>query len=186
MSGTLNIGSKTLATHSTANNTISINNDVVLPDVVLPAGVSTGIAILTEEYASGTYGTAITTGDFRKRNLNTIRYNGQSVVTSLSSGQFALPAGDYYFNSIVHNYGTREIASRIYNITDSTEVARGLVGFSYQSEGQSDLIGAVSISSPKTFELQNRIYQTNSSMTNGTYWSVGTSVNCHLTIIRIA
>ena len=31
MAGTLNIGSKTLATHSTSNNTISINSNVVFP-----------------------------------------------------------------------------------------------------------------------------------------------------------
>ena len=163
----------------------TISNATLDSTVTFPAGLNTGHAILTEEYASNSYGTAITTGDFRKRNLNTIRYNCDSLVTTLSSGQFTLPAGKYFFNGIVHNYGTRESVSRIYNSTDATEVARGLMSFSVSSECQSDVVGYVSISGTKTFELQNQIYQTNSILTNGAYWSVGTNVNCHLTIFKV-
>ena len=176
----------TTAVLSENGGVVTLNNGTIGSGVVFPAGFLRGVAILTEEYASGSYGTAITTGDFRKRNLNTTRYNGDSVVTSLSGGAFTLPAGNYFFNAIVHNYGTRESVSRIYNISDSVEVARGLVSFSAASECQSDLVGYVTISDSKTFELQNRIFQTNSFYTNGMYWSVGNNVNCQLSIFKIS
>ena len=165
---------------------VSFDEGTIGSSVVFPAGFVRGVAILTEEYASGFYGTAITTGDFRKRNLNTTRYNGDSVVTSLSGGAFTLPAGNYFFNAIVHNYGTRESVSRIYNTSDSVEVARGLMSFSAATECQSDLVGYVTISDSKTFELQNRIFQTSSVYTNGMYWSVGNNVNCQLSILKIS
>jgi len=183
-----NAGVTGLTIDSSGNATFAqtISGGTIGSGVVFPAGVIRGVAILTEEYASGSYGTAITTGDFRTRNLNTTRYNGDSVVSSFSGGAFTLPAGSYFFNAIVHNYGTRESVSRIYNTSDSVEVARGLMSFSVNSECQSDVVGHVTISGSKTFELQNRIFQTNSNLTNGTYWSVGNNVNCHLSIWKVS
>lgn len=111
---------------------------------------------------SDTTAPAITAGDgWLKRTLGSKDYDPSSLST-LSSSQFTLPAGQYSIHVVSNATSCDKHAVRLYNATDAAAVLVGAVA--YAADGgvtctASVLIGAFSISATKTFEIQHRVEQ---------------------------
>ncbi len=123
------------------------------------------IATLSDIKSTGTVGGTGSTGAFYTRTLNTL-IDSTGFVTSLTSNQFELPAGTYYFDASVPFYRTSNSKSKIRNITDSTDVAIGTSESSANStlvSIRSIILGEITITSPKIFEIQYRIDTTTST-----------------------
>jgi hypothetical protein len=121
----------------------------------IPSWVSTTpnaprLAILRDEKTAGTAGGACTSATWNVRTLNVLE-DPTSIVTSLSSNQFTLPAGTYRFtgSAPVYNTGYHKIA--IENSTDGTKPLFGSAEYSYQTTTRSFMSGIVTIAAPKSF-----------------------------------
>jgi hypothetical protein len=124
------------------------------------------IATIKDVKPSGTHGGSATGGVYQTRTLNTLT-DPSGIVTSLSSNQFTLPAGEYYIEANVSAYcdsGTpiSMHKGKVRNITDSTD---SIIGSSERiitstsgtgTTNASFIRGVITISSPKTFEIQHR------------------------------
>jgi hypothetical protein len=109
-------------------------------------------------------GSDVDGGDFsnvgwQTRPLNSI-VNDDTGEVSLVSNQFTLPAGSYVIRAFAGAYRVNNHTTRLRNITDSTTTLEGVPNF---APGTSDLhmtaswvVGAFTISAPKTFELQHQ------------------------------
>jgi hypothetical protein len=121
----------------------------------VPSWVSTTpnaprIAVLRDEKSATTMGGACASNTWNVRTLNVLE-DPTSIVTSLSSNQFTLPAGTYRFtgNAPVYNTGYHKVA--IENSTDATRPLIGSAEYSYQTTTRSFLRGIITIASPKSF-----------------------------------
>jgi hypothetical protein len=115
------------------------------------------IATLSDVKASGTAGGANTASTWQTRTLNTLS-DTSAVVTSLSSNQFILPAGEYYIEADAPAYQTRNSKIKLRNITDSTDSIIGITGYTWSTSSvttNATLKGSIVITSPKTFEIQH-------------------------------
>lgn len=127
-----------------------------------PVSPSREIAILTQDFSSGTDGGTTASGVWTTRILNTELVDLNNIVT-LTSNQFTLPAGTYLieFDQIFASHVNVEMQfrSRIRNITDGVTVALGLTTRLHLTSGLSANVnspgrGIFTITSPKTFEIQ--------------------------------
>lgn len=117
-------------------------------------------------------GTAVA-GSYVTRDLTEI--SGDSEIVSLSANQFTLPAGKYEIEADAPYFSPAAVAggfahrAKIRNITDSSDAILGSNEFVFQDgttgeQNRSRVKGTITISSPKTFELQQRFGATK---TNG-------------------
>jgi hypothetical protein len=116
--------------------------------------------------ANNTAGGGATSGSWIKRTLNT--QTGATWFTSLSSDQFALPAGLYQVYASGPFFQTGSSRLKIANITDTTDaiLSQSTSALTTNSEVcEVELIGEISITATKTFELQYRVQSTKT--TNG-------------------
>lgn len=115
------------------------------------------IAYLSDVKASGTAGGSSIVGT-QTRTLNTI-VDSTGIITSLVSNQFILGAGTYEIDATAPSYRSNRHRARIRNITDSTTSLLGDSNFSSAnadySATYSRVVGQITITSPKTFELQH-------------------------------
>lgn len=139
--------------------------------------------LIEDQKTSGTAGGTFTSGTFVPRTLNTLVRNRGSVA-SLSSNQITLGAGQYFIKWTAPAFYDGGSASnrhqtKLRNITDASDTAIGTseavsgsatLGTQTISQGSTP----VTITSAKTFELQHRIFITQSS--NGFGLSAGFSV----------
>jgi hypothetical protein len=139
---------------------------------VLTAGTATGTAIwnvvsaltttqflhIRDEKAATNQGGTFTNGAWRTRDLNTIKTN-TITGASLSSNQITLPAGTYFIQGYPVSFRVEGNISRIYNITDSSQVSLGVNNHSGSvttgSQGTSTVSCIVTITATKVFELQH-------------------------------
>ncbi len=116
------------------------------------------VAYVKDVKSSGTAGGTFTSGSYQTRTLNTLE-DPDGIVTSLSSNQFVLPAGDYEIQAEGIAHAVFKHKMKIRNITDSTDDVIGLAceenNVAFQ-QGRAGLMGRVSIAGSKTFELQHR------------------------------
>ncbi len=133
--------------------------NAVHPFIIGPLSTIGDIAFLSDVKTNTTAGGSSTSTTTHTRVLNTI-VDPHSIVTSLTSNQFTLPAGTYYINASAPAYTSNPHKVRIRNITDSTTA---LVGTSEQdsssinAQTRSQVEGILTISASKTFELQHYI-----------------------------
>lgn len=118
-------------------------------------GVSPGaprIAVLWDQKTAGTLGGAATSNTYNVRELNNI-IDPTSIVTSLSSNLFTLPAGTYKFTASApaYNAGYHKIA--LNNNTDSTYPITGSTEYANTTTTRSFLSGIITITSSKSFYL---------------------------------
>ena len=116
------------------------------------------IATLSEVQPSGTDAGSSSVGTVA-RVLNT-KVDPNGIVTSLVSNQFTLPAGRYYIDASAPVLGAVQHKIRIRNITDSITAIYGTSSFAASTnltESKALLSGEVTITAPKTFELQHYI-----------------------------
>jgi len=84
-------------------------------------------ARLVHELAQGSSWVTYSARSWQTVPLNTEESDDDSIVT-LASNQFTLPAGTYDIEALISIYstGTVDPVARLYNVTDSVEVGRGL------------------------------------------------------------
>jgi hypothetical protein len=132
--------------------------------------------IVQQTAAAASDGGTATQGAWQTRALNTLARNRNNL-GSLASNQITLPAGTYFMDGWSAGYKCKGFQTRIYNITDATEVALGGVQY---AEGDvavsvtSIVDGAVvTIAASKAFALQSRVESTRSTdgYGKGSAWS---------------
>ena len=144
------------------------------------SGISSGkfasYAIIADQKSATTQGGAFTTGAWRTRDLNTEIADADSIVT-ISSNQFTLGAGSYLIRGYASVYRTNGHQTRLYNVTDSAEVAVGTNGMShssYYTMNPSVVTGRVTITGDTVFEFQHRCANTVNTYGYGQKISWGT------------
>jgi hypothetical protein len=144
-----------------------------------PAGDTTQLMPflhVREEQPSGTAGGASTASTWQQRVLNTVKTNGITGA-SLASNQITLPAGTYYVECSAPSYGTGQTKARLRNVTDSATAIVGQSHYvengSYQSGGNSQVSGRITLSATKTLQLEH--FTGTAQVTDGLGVAAGTS-----------
>jgi hypothetical protein len=157
------------------------------PSLVTIPNLQQRIAYLSDVKASGTAGGTSTTG-YQTRTLNTL-VDPTGIVTSLVSNQFILPAGTFEITASAPARQSDAHRIRLRNITDSSTTLLGsseLAGSGVVSQSNSIISGQITLSSPKTFEIQ---HQTNTGRATDGFGAAGSSgeseVFTQVKIIRI-
>lgn len=161
--------------------------------VVTVYGPGELIAIIEDNKAQNTVGQTLNSGSDQVRELNTLVYNRDSLV-SLATNRFTLPAGTWEIQweapfAVNGTIGgvTRNHQSFLFNFTDTTEVKRGTSGqlqgsvnneTTYQHSAGSTV---VTIAASKAFEIRSRIDQTGVTGLPGNF---GTEVYTRVSVRR--
>ena len=140
----------------------------------LPAGAL--LAILEDQKASGTNGGTFTSGAWQTRDLNIDTYNRLGIV-SISSNQFTIStAGTYEISWSCPAVNVGSHKTQLYNVTDAVVSAYGDSGYTSGALCSSCGTHMITISSSKTFEIQNRCSSTEGTNGFGVADSLGTEV----------
>ena len=119
-------------------------------------GVFQNYALLTDTKTAPNSGGSFYSNYWRVRDINTEKFDVDGIV-SISNNQFTLLEGSYLIkvSAISSNVGDNQL--RIYNFTDSAEVARGNVCQSITdgNNATATVQGRVTITGAKTFEIQH-------------------------------
>jgi hypothetical protein len=117
------------------------------------------------------------------RTLNTLVDN-TGIVSSLSSNQFTLTAGEYYIEATTPAFAVNTHRSRIRNITDSTTSLLGSSEYSGSGAASfSNVKGSIVITSTKVFELQH--YTSAAAATNGLGVNAASGENEVYSVVKI-
>jgi len=160
MSGTLQVGGVTLATHTESPSTLTLDSGVVFP--AGGTGNAVSIAFIQERHADGT-SKGSTSGE-NKRELNTIYYDPDSLISSVSSSEFTIAnAGTYIFEywcfayqASVHNAFLRDITAN----ASSGYLAAGIQSYAYAPSAVGNTSygsAAATISTSNTYALYSWI-----------------------------
>lgn len=145
------------------------------------------IATIRDEKTT-TGGGALTGSAWNTRTLNTLT-DPNSIVTSLSSNQFTLPAGTYYIHATAPGYILNRHKLRLFNVTDTATSFYGTNSTATAISNDvtvSVLQGIVTIAGAKTFRIEHWAQTTNASDGGGIISnSGGTDVYTVVTIVRI-
>lgn len=118
-------------------------------------------AYVKDVKADGTNGGSFCSGAWRTRVLNTLE--GDCSFVTLSCNQFALSNGKYDIEWIAPAYQINSHVSRLYNVTDASEVKLGSAArTAAASDTQTDSVGyaAVEITSSKTYRIEHQAQTT--------------------------
>lgn len=156
------------------------------PSLVTIPNLNPRIAYLSDVKATNTAGGTFTSGAWQTRTLNTL-VDPTGIVTSLTSNQFILPAGEYDLYAIAPGFNVGTHQTRLRNITDSTETLIGSVERVGVDASTSSVInGRIVITSAKTFELQHQCATTGTTNGFGVAYNTGSSnVFAQLKITKI-
>ena len=136
---------------------------------------------IQDQETSGTDGGTFTSGAWQTRVLNTIEADSGSHVVSLSSNQFALPAGTYRARIECPCVAVGRHQAQLYNVTDSTVTLTGTSSYAASPTGDvveswSFITGRFTIAAQKTFAVQHRCTNTHASNGFGANAGVGFTV----------
>lgn len=126
-------------------------------DMASGSGFLNGWAKIEDVKADGVEGGASVASTWTTRVLTTLT-NPDSIVTSLASNQFVLPAGTYHVKWSSPGYGIRGHQTRLRNITD---IATESLGSSEKSDNSDPTtcrsfgVDKFTIAGAKTFEIQH-------------------------------
>ena len=144
-------------------------------------------ALLADRHTTGDRG-AYTSGDWRRRDINTEVVDDDGIVT-LSSNQFTLQAGNYFIKFGAVCYKVSYHSLRLQNITDDSTAGLAEADYNRQSsEVTSFTRGStrISISGAKTFEVQGQVSETQSSNGMGFPMLYGSADFCNVEIYKEA
>jgi prepilin-type N-terminal cleavage/methylation domain-containing protein len=146
------------------------------------------MVIYTDKKDSTTAGGTCTSGAWRTRTLDTIRYEkDDSESFSLSSNQITLQTGKYYVEAEATSIALDRNTIIFYNISDGATDIQGDSSYSNSSSttggGMARLAGVVDISSAKIFELQHQCSNTQSTNGFGAHTTFTTD-NYYITITK--
>ena len=130
-------------------------------------GIIKSYAIIGDQKSSGTAGGALTSGDWRTHDLQTEFLDPDGIV-SISSNQFTLQAGTYLITYRTIAYAVASSIAKIYNVTDSADLADSFSQSVYARNSSGHTIPAIgsvrfTISGAKAFELSQRSNSTHST-----------------------
>ena len=111
-----------------------------------------------DEKSAGTNGGTFTSGSFQTRDLNTSVTNEISGA-SLSSNQITLPSGTYFITASAPFHDSGRSKAKLRNVSDSSDTIIGTTDFGSSADDQQGtnfITGRFTISSSKTFEIQQR------------------------------
>lgn len=137
-------------------------------------------AKLSDTKAAGTDGGTATSGSFFQRTLNTEDVDSGSIVT-LTSNRFTLQAGTYRIKAIVPACATDGHVAKLYNYTDSADVANcvGSAGYAefngFFVTTHSVIAGQFTIAGAKEFEILHRVNTTRATSGCGKAANLGVS-----------
>jgi len=143
------------------------------------------IAYIKDVKSNNTSGGTFTSGAWQTRDLNTLE-DPTGIVTSLSSNQFTLPAGEYDIDIAAPAVQVDHHKAKLRNITDSTDDLIGSNNFCNAGAtvmNHSLVKGRIVLTSSKTFEVQHRCSTT--FATNGFGGPSNFSVNEIYTQVKI-
>jgi len=158
--------------------------------VLGPIEVGGDYILIRDEKSEGTNGGTFTSGDWRTRDLTTVKMDETGNV-SLSSNQFTLPAGTYRFSASCPVISVANHQSRLRNITDSTTTLLGESTFADVSGNGTEhsiIEGQFVIAASKTFELQHQCVTTkaNNGFGNSTGFTGTTEVYASIGLAKVA
>ncbi len=104
----------------------------------LPSNGGRSIAILSEGKADGTNGGSSFATTWNTRDLNTVKYDPDNIV-SISSSKFTPVAGTYKLRATATGYQVGSQTLRLYNVTASSEVDTGFASVAGVSDSSSVL-----------------------------------------------
>lgn len=138
------------------------------------AAQSESYAKIVDSKSPNTAGGSITAGSFITRDLNTVLFDADSIV-SLDSNQVTLQAGTYRFSGYTMGHAIGNIKARLRNVTDDENVDISSNGFQSNSGIVSYALfsGRFTISAAKTFEVQMKCSITRSSNGLGLQGNLG-------------
>ena len=156
---------------------------------VASGGKFASYAAICDKKAYDADGGTFSDGAWRTRNINHTIRDEDDIVSSISSDQFTLVAGDYLIRWTAPAENVNRNTSRLYNATDSAVVGTGTTiflsnGISTEVTGSSTGTAYVSISAPKAFEIQH-YGQTSRSTTGFGMKSNLSGVDSIYTIVEI-
>ena len=151
------------APSSSSNNrvfTLPDSADATLLTSTASLGKFASYAIIGDQKSSGTAGGAFTSGDWRTHDLQT-EFSDPDGIVSISSNQFTLQAGTYLITYRTIAYAVASSVAKIYNVTDSADVANSFSQSVYARSSSGHTIPAIgsvrfTISGAKTFELRQQ------------------------------
>lgn len=144
------------------------------------------VAFIKDVKPSGTAGGTFTAGAWQTRTLNTV--SGDSEIVSLSSNQFTLQPGKYLIEAIVPAYKVNVHKAKLVSDPSGTPLDE-IIGSNEQIDSavniisQSKIIGTLTVSESKVFEIQHRCSTTGTTTGFGNASSFG--VDEIYTIVKI-
>jgi len=109
-----------------------VDTDMLAADSVTAPKIGsktfTSYAIIADQKTQNSSGGTFTSGSFRHRDLNTILYDPDSIV-SLSSNDFTLQAGSYFVRASAPAFGVDRHMALLRNHTDGTNIQTGTAAY---------------------------------------------------------
>ena len=129
-----------------------------------------------DEKSNNTNGGTFSSGAWRTRTLNTVMTN-EVTGASLASNQITLPSGTYYIDASAPGYYCQDHKTKLYNITDSSDILIGTSEWSAPSSGnvqsRSFLSGRFTLGAEKVVQFQHRCITSRSTDGFGQATGVG-------------
>jgi len=153
-------------------------------------GLFSSYALIEDRKSDETDGGTFTSGDWRKRDLNTEVADTDGIV-SLSSNTFILGAGSYLIKWDAPAYRVDTHISRLYDATNTAVIGYGTSGKSDSSSGEvstdfSPGAARVTPSGSTTYEIQHQCETTKSSSGFGLAANFGQEVYTRVEIYKEA
>jgi len=146
---------RTITLPSDADGTLARTSDVAFKSVAIIADVKT----------KATDGGTFTAGSFQQRDLNTVLYDPDSIV-SLSSNDFTLQAGSYFVRASAPAFHVDSHMCLLRNHTDSTNIQTGSSEFSSDPNdgyNRSFVSARFTITAAKALRITHKCQTTKSS-----------------------
>lgn len=123
-----------------------------------------GVAYVKDVQANNTGGGTSTSAAYVQRRLSLVE-DPSSIGVTLNSNQFTLPTGTYEIFALANAYYSDGHRAKLYNVSDSVDAILGSNGFSFTglndsmsaSTTPSFVVGTITITGSKTFEVRHRV-----------------------------
>jgi len=143
---------RTITLPSDADGTLARTSDVAFKSV----------AIIADQKSSGTGGGTFTAGSFQQRDLNTVLYDPDSIV-SIASNDFTLQAGSYFVRASAPAFAVNANMCLLRNHTDSVNIRTGSSEDAQHSQTRSVVSARFTITSAKALRITHKCETTISS-----------------------
>ena len=160
--------------------------NTIRSEIVALNGAFPRFATLSDVKAANTAGGTFTSGSFGIRTLNTL--SDPTGFVTLSSNQFTLQPGEYYFEGSAPAYGVDGHIAKLTNASLASDLIIGTSEFSdavaaTASQTRSIIQGYVTIDIPTVFDIQHRC--TTTAATSGLGAAVNLGVSEKYTVLKI-